>query len=209
MKDSRRLRGSFEHDFCSCGQQRNWSFQKFACAELNLVSFLLIVVYLSREEFDCRGESCYSFKDFSFEISRNTAARDELCLKNYFFKRISMPDCCKYWEYSTVSGDIYLPYLMRHCQWRSIAWGNRDNKTTVWSFVTRDSFLSADTIFKLVIFNICIQFLYFAYDLWYLSVLSPVSILLMFVIISLKNCANIIYHYRLLNVSILLIYHVV
>ena len=155
-----------------------------------------------------KGGSFYGFKDFSFESSRNTAAMDELYLKNYFFKRISMPDCWKYWECSTVPGEIYLPYLMRRCQWRSIAWGNRDNKTAVWSFVTGDSFLLTDTIFKLVIFNICIQFLYFAYDLWYLSVLSPVSILLIFVIISLKNCANIIYHYRLLNVSILLIYHV-
>ena len=49
MMDSRRLGGSFEHDFCSCGRQRNGSFQKLAYAELNLVSFILIVVYLSRE----------------------------------------------------------------------------------------------------------------------------------------------------------------
>ena len=55
MMDSRRFRGSFEHDFCSCGRQRNGCFQKFACAELNLFWFLLIVVYLNREEFDCRG----------------------------------------------------------------------------------------------------------------------------------------------------------
>ena len=72
--------------------------------------------------------------------------------------------------------------------------------------VTRDSYLSAAAVFKLVILNICLQFLYFAYDLWYLSVLSPVSILLMFVIISLKNYANIIYHYRIMLISDLLMY---
>ena len=59
--------------------------------------------------------------------------------------------------------------------------------------VTRDSYLSAAAVFKLVILNICLQFLYFAYGLWYLLVLSPVPILLMFVTISLKNCANILY----------------
>ena len=54
MMDSRIFRGSFEHNFCSCGRQRNGSFQKFACAELNLVWFLLIVIYLNREELDCK-----------------------------------------------------------------------------------------------------------------------------------------------------------
>ena len=32
-------------------------------------------------------------------------------------------------------------------------------------FVTQDNYLSVATAFELVIFNICIQFLYFAYDL--------------------------------------------
>ena len=45
--------GFYERDFCSCGRQRNGCFQKFACAELNLFWFLLIVVYLNIEEFDC------------------------------------------------------------------------------------------------------------------------------------------------------------
>ena len=62
MMDSRRFQGSFEHDFCSYSRQRNWSFQKFACAELNLVSFLLIMVYLKREEFEVDGGAATALK---------------------------------------------------------------------------------------------------------------------------------------------------
>ena len=38
VMDSKKFLGSFEHDFCSCGQQRNGYFQKFASAKLNLDS---------------------------------------------------------------------------------------------------------------------------------------------------------------------------
>ena len=36
VMDFKRFLGSSEHNFCSCGQQRNGSFQKFASAKLNL-----------------------------------------------------------------------------------------------------------------------------------------------------------------------------
>ena len=36
VMDSKIFLGSSEHDFCSCGRQRNGSFQKFASAKLNL-----------------------------------------------------------------------------------------------------------------------------------------------------------------------------
>ena len=79
MTDSGIFRGSSRRDFGSCGRQN------FACVKPNLDS---IFVYLSRLEFDGKGMG-YSLKYFSFESSRNTAAREELCLKNYFFSRKS------------------------------------------------------------------------------------------------------------------------
>jgi len=52
-------------------------------AELNWFCFLLIWIYLNSEEFDCKGGGG----------SRDTTVSEELVLKNYFFKSISMPDC--------------------------------------------------------------------------------------------------------------------
>ena len=58
--------------------------------------------------------------------------------------------------------------------------------------VTLDSYLSAATIcWTDDIFNICLQFVHFAYSLWYLLVLSSHSILSVFVIIFFKEVVRI------------------
>ena len=150
MMDSRRFWGSFEHDFCSCGRQRNGCFQKFACAELNLFWFLLIVVYLSREEFDCQGGGL----DWEISLSNQTLlSRVILGMLNSIGEFLFQ---CLKSKPRAGAGEAEwgLPKLKRFLSWKLIkhcyqgvdSWGSGRTRLMFNLPVTRDIFMSAVTV---------------------------------------------------------------
>ena len=169
MMDFRRFRGSFEHDFCSCGRQRNGCFQKFACAELILFWFLLIMVYLSREEFDWRGGDCTERLLSQIKtLLPELFCKCSTALKNFFFKvgRSNQELELGKADYMLLKIKRFLSWKLRNTAAKGSIVNGRKRQDWVWFICDFEQLpVCSLNLLNWWYLNICLLFVYIAYTL--------------------------------------------